>query len=872
MGAFPRRRHRLAEGSEHWIILLHCLVLGCVLHYHNWLPDALPEDASLEVYSAGRTLKHLKAILDTGVRTVGSRANEAVTPHYIVSEVERLNVSSNPNSMELDLQWPSGGFATSFLGGFVNTYHRVTNIIVRVTPKGVDKNTAALLVSAHYDSSLGTVGASDDCLNIAAMLEIMRLVVRSDFTHPIIFNFNGAEETNWQAAHGFISQHPWAKNLKAQVNLEASGTGGREIVLQNGPKNAWIGRTYVNSVPYPHVHGVAQLIFESGVLPAQTDFQTYRDFHQTMKKMPGMDFAVIQGGHVYHTPQDDLDHVDPNHVQRLGENIVPLVIGLASSPYLSDPKELEEEADTTFDVLGLAVVCYSKGFGRLLNIAVLASVAYVAWRTSFGKTHFLSGNAFRLLKSCVLTAFGASIAAPATVAVVLTTTGANISWYSHNWLAFVLYAVPAVTAQCFFYGKHHEKIDEDKLHTCFDALVAAVTLFYCVLVVPLVLLDHTLTSFMILVWFLPFYGRLAMSHFTDSWVFEYSQVIFTATCLPGLLLWWQLFITILGFFLPLTGRIGDAVPPNLIVGLISGAVMAFAFAFPSIAILHFRRKKDDMMLKAATVIFIFGVICAMFVLPVYTTERPKRLFVQHVHRKWHDVNGNIEKEDSGLWVNPMDYRGLAALMDDWPVLRTAPVKSNVCSKSGGDLYCDLPWLFPVSDMLGGGRWISTKDPDVQKISLTSNREVLTRGSNGRQKIMVEVTGPTHMTAVIHEGDGAKVVAWSFAHNMIPPRADCKCYWVFHGDGAPEAINSKQSFAEHLTTEGPKMKRYNYAAFGEPRVWNFWIEVEGDAQVKLAVYGHYLDTPMTQSQEELFKTLPNWALEVSWISTWASYIV
>lgn len=50
------------------------------------------------------------------------------------------------------------------------------------------------------------------------MLEVLRVLAQQEkrLRHSVIFLFNGAEETPLQAAHGFITQHPWAKEIRGK--------------------------------------------------------------------------------------------------------------------------------------------------------------------------------------------------------------------------------------------------------------------------------------------------------------------------------------------------------------------------------------------------------------------------------------------------------------------------------------------------------------------------------------------------------------------------------------------------------------------------------------------------------------------------------
>ena len=287
------------------LVFLYILLLGLLcavsIHFYMYLPPPLSQGRPND-FLAANSRGHMEDIVSLGIRHVGSEANEVHAKALIIEKINAIKASASSRvQIELSVQEVSGSYYLNFFGGLTHIYHNVTNIVVRLSRKSPQPSEHAFLINAHYDSALGTVAASDDAISCGTMLEVLRCLssephpLQAD--HALIFLFNGAEETILQASHGFITQHPWAKQVRAFLNLEAAGAGGREIVFQTGPDHPWLARLYAKVVPHPHASVVAQELFQSGVIPSDTDFRIFRDYGH----VPGIDTAYFINGYVYHT-------------------------------------------------------------------------------------------------------------------------------------------------------------------------------------------------------------------------------------------------------------------------------------------------------------------------------------------------------------------------------------------------------------------------------------------------------------------------------------------------------------------------------------------------------------------------------------------
>jgi len=125
---------------------------------------------------------------------------------------------------------------------------QISNVIVKLEAREEsERRNHSVLLNCHYDTKPLTSGATDNMISCATMLEILRILSRHNESAPntLIFLFNGSEELGLFGAHGFLegyhgnetegTRHPWAENLRAFINLEGAGSGGRPILFQTGP-------------------------------------------------------------------------------------------------------------------------------------------------------------------------------------------------------------------------------------------------------------------------------------------------------------------------------------------------------------------------------------------------------------------------------------------------------------------------------------------------------------------------------------------------------------------------------------------------------------------------------------------------------------
>lgn len=614
------------------------LLLAGVLALASWgdrPPAPAPADAPTTEFSEARALPVLQTLAgDIGSRVIGTEGRDRAA-EYLAATLAAIP------GVEVEVQDHTGARPSIWRPGTVELYG-ARNVLARIP----GDSASAVLVSAHYDSPPESTGAGDNAVSVAVAVETARaLAAGPRLRHTVIFNFNDGEEAGLLGSGAFL-EHPWAAQVRAFVNLESAGPRGKAVLFQAGPGNGWLTEAYARSVPLPYGTVLGQDIFQSGIIPSDTDFRVYRD----EGRLRGLDVALYQDGYAYHTALDRVERVQPGSIQHMGGNTVALVRDLASGPL---PGDVGGGPSVYYDFLGRTMFAYSTGTAAILAVLAvllaLAATAVAVRRTPLTAGAVLAGTGVTLLATL------AGLLLPVAVGYLLgMVLGRAHGWYAAPGLAWATYGALALAGFLFVHGAWARRREQRGAGDAAPAVLAGSTLAWALLLA-------ILTATGLGTAYIPLWWTLAGAAGLLVWTFapRAGWAAFLVAWVAPALLTAQVQTVLLKLFAPVAGRFPAAVSFDPVIALLV-ALPTVWLAATGAAALH----RAGRLRVAAGALAAAGVLGAVVLAAAhpYSPDRPKRLGIQQI----------VTDTSSTLTVSAADWLGPEAALAGVQGPRFAP--------------------------------------------------------------------------------------------------------------------------------------------------------------------------------------------------------
>lgn len=235
-------------------------------------------------------------------------------------------------------------------GGFVQTVEiprgpnpdrrpvRTWNAIGKIEGRDPSRRGQVLLLSAHLDH-LGMRGnaddrifngADDDASGSTAVLEFARVLASGPAPdRTVIFVWFGSEEVGGFGAQHFL-EHPPVPLASIVANLEFEMIGRPDPLVP--PRTAWLaGYERTTLGPALAAHG-ARLVADPH--PEQKFFQRSDNIALARRGVVAQGLSSYGLHREYHTPQDDLAHIDFAHMTAIIRSLMGPIEWLANSSFV----------------------------------------------------------------------------------------------------------------------------------------------------------------------------------------------------------------------------------------------------------------------------------------------------------------------------------------------------------------------------------------------------------------------------------------------------------------------------------------------------------------------------------------------------------
>ncbi|KAJ1401969.1 Peptidase M28 [Sesbania bispinosa] len=846
---------------------------------HMKFINPLQNDAPLDRFSEGRAVQHVRVLSQEIDGRQEGRPGLKKAAQYIKGQLEVIKERGSSNvRVEIEENTVSGSFNMLFLGfNIALVYRNHTNIIMRISSVDSKDTDPSVLVNGHFDSPLGSPGAGD----CASMLEIARLIVDSGWTppRPVIFLFNGAEELFMLGSHGFMKTHKWRDTIGASVNVEASGSGGPDLVCQSGP-TSWPSNVYAEAAIYPMANSAAQDVFP--IIPGDTD---YRIFSQDYGNIPGLDIIFLLGGYFYHTSYDTVEQLLPGSIQARGENLFSIIKAFTNSSKLQNAYQTnysevtaslyKDEGAVFFDYLSWFMIFYSRRVAKILHsipIFFFLVMSFVrgrshSWLATF--CDFIKGFLFHavgiILAIVVPVVFSflrllfssqtmncsaiSAIAAAITLAVIAVIAeivdccappSASIHillhphhlWFAHPYLAFMMFIpcslagllIPRIIWRYFPLSQDVSVVKTSKEALSDEARFWGAFGFYAVLTLAYLVsgLSGGFVTFFVSVSMLP------------AWIsFCLSVKSFGRQSLRSTMFYILPLVPCLAYAVYFGGFLAQFLIEKM--GMMGSLPLPYGHYVPDVIV-------------AALIGVVTGCVFALALSSQffpYTMYAPKRVVFQHTIR----TSGSSQIVESTYDFSVTDSNSLLFLFKYSPEVAKKLNVTSEFSFESASLSKRQDWmaLFPVSFLFSNSLKFPVKGDDVLKqyefFPKLSVQNPSLNSEKGPRRVHLEFyLGSLEEVWVAVLNITGPLSSWSFADNVLSGTET-------YGGGPPSYI---------CRLSGPSDGN-----------WTFWLEANSSEalRVDLAV----LEQKLVDPAKRLKDLFPNWVDVISYSSFMSSYI-